>query len=405
MRAAAVALVLIVGAAVVLWYGNTLNSWVLGGLIGGLAALLISIPISLLLFSYLARRHDERAIAEAEEEEMSLAAWESYSLPEPAVEVFEAHAYALPALEPAPLLSAGGRGRRQEVEAGWGEEPVDYRALRGRNLPAPSPSSSSSPRSLRPVSYPRLPAARQSPSQALEGQHYQQPKAVPPTHVKGQAVAAQRPHARSGQPVRYPGFPGYRADAQRSALRAARHEASHQNGAGDGQFGPSSTLKPLPPSRPEQRIVAQQPVQPRVPRAARSPQSLQAPQQYRPRHTVEGSSARALARSGEGSTGQLQVPQGRYPRARETQTDKIGGFPPMTDPLRHQTTEQLARNPQLDGRRRNPDSISGSLKNPIVRRAPYMYEDDPLRQEMAQHVEIPLVRRSSRYEDYGEEED
>ncbi len=72
MRAAAVALVLIVGAAVVLWYGNTLNSWVLGGLIGGLAALLISVPISLMLFSYLARRNDERAKAEAQEE-MSLA--------------------------------------------------------------------------------------------------------------------------------------------------------------------------------------------------------------------------------------------------------------------------------------------------------------------------------------------
>src|ERR1700687_1873395 len=40
MRVAAVALVVIVGAAVVLWFGNTLNSLVLGGLIGGLAALL-----------------------------------------------------------------------------------------------------------------------------------------------------------------------------------------------------------------------------------------------------------------------------------------------------------------------------------------------------------------------------
>jgi hypothetical protein len=35
-----------------------------------------------------------------------------------------------------------------------------------------------------------------------------------------------------------------------------------------------------------------------------------------------------------------------------------------------------------------------------------MYEDDPLRQELAQHIEGPLVRRrSSRYEEYDEEED
>ncbi len=68
MKAVATALVLIVGAAVVLWYGNTLNSWVLGGLIGGLAALLLSIPISLTLFSYLSRRHDGQLRAEAQEQ-------------------------------------------------------------------------------------------------------------------------------------------------------------------------------------------------------------------------------------------------------------------------------------------------------------------------------------------------
>src|SRR2546428_4184383 len=68
MKLTAVALVLIVGAAVVLWFGNMLNSWVLGGLIGGLAALLLSIPISLTLFSYFSRRHDERLRTEAQEE-------------------------------------------------------------------------------------------------------------------------------------------------------------------------------------------------------------------------------------------------------------------------------------------------------------------------------------------------
>src|SRR5438128_11012896 len=67
MRAAALALVLIVGAAVVLSFANTLNSWVVRGLIGGLAALLISIPISLLLFSHFSRRHDEQLKAELEE--------------------------------------------------------------------------------------------------------------------------------------------------------------------------------------------------------------------------------------------------------------------------------------------------------------------------------------------------
>src|ERR1700730_12533066 len=64
MKVAALALVLIVASAVVLIFANTLNSWVVGGLIGGLAALLISIPISLIIFSTLARRHDERLYAQ-----------------------------------------------------------------------------------------------------------------------------------------------------------------------------------------------------------------------------------------------------------------------------------------------------------------------------------------------------
>src|SRR5436305_1888463 len=128
MRAAAVALVLIVGAAVVLWYGNTLNSWVLGGLIGGLAALLVSIPISLTLFSYLSRRHDEQLKAEAQEE-MALAQLESYA--ETPVEIYETDAYMLPPAE-----------YSREVDE-------DYPAPRARNLPVPA-------------SYPRLPVARQS---------------------------------------------------------------------------------------------------------------------------------------------------------------------------------------------------------------------------------------------------
>src|SRR5436305_6554592 len=116
MRAAAVALVLIIGAAVVLWYGNTLNSLVLGGLIGGLAALLVSIPISLILFSYLSRRHDEQLKAEAQEE-MALAQLGSYVYPETSAEVYETDGYML-----------------SEEEA-WSQENNYYRPPKARNLP------------------------------------------------------------------------------------------------------------------------------------------------------------------------------------------------------------------------------------------------------------------------------
>jgi len=39
--------------------------------------------------------------------------------------------------------------------------------------------------------------------------------------------------------------------------------------------------------------------------------------------------------------------------------------------------------------------MTGSLKNRLVRRAPYMYEDAPLREELAQHIDKPVTRRSS----------
>src|SRR5437764_14343488 len=131
MRVAAVALVVIVGAAVVLWFGNTLNSLVLGGLIGGLAALLISIPISLTLFSYLSRRHDEQLKAEAQEE-MAFAQLGTYARPEESTEIYEAS-----------MLSA------EEYD-----EEEYYQAPKARNLPAPSP-------------YPRLPAAQSPTSEKL----------------------------------------------------------------------------------------------------------------------------------------------------------------------------------------------------------------------------------------------
>lgn len=68
MRVAAVALVLIVGAAMVLAFANTLNSWVLGGLLGGLASMLLSIPIALALFILLTRRQEARSAKEEPDE-------------------------------------------------------------------------------------------------------------------------------------------------------------------------------------------------------------------------------------------------------------------------------------------------------------------------------------------------
>ena len=72
---------------------------------------------------------------------------------------------------------------------------------------------------------------------------------------------------------------------------------------------------------------------------------------------------------------------------------------PETENLRvHPQTGQITRNPQLGQSLRNSDMMTGNLKTPLVRRAPYLYDDDPLRQELAQQIdEEPIVRRSSRH--------
>lgn len=390
MRVAPVALVVIVGAAVILWFGNTLNSLVLGGLIGGLAALLISIPISLTLFSYLSRRHDEQLKAEAQEE-MALAQLGAYAYPETSTEVYEAGSYMLP-------------------EEEYSEENNYYRPPKARNLPVPSP-------------YPRLPAGRQNQSPTSENFALRQrstenpltperPERMP-KDIRGNATSTTIRRAVAGRQVQYPGFPGYKPGSERgshqtAALRAARQEAaSQQQLYSDTEFFPTSSSRKLPVVRTEHNLVPQPPG-PNTPRTSRPLQQPQVPNQYRPKRTVDGSSVppgngRALPRGGETSAN--QTTESLRSRMREPQTDQLGRNP-QTGSFRQQPaapttqqTGQIGRNPQLNAQRRNPDVISGSLKNPMVRRAPYMYEDDPLRQELAQQIEAPSIRRSSRYEE------
>lgn len=385
MRAAAVALVLIVGAAVVLWYGNTLNSWVLGGLIGGLAALLLSIPISLTLFSYLARRHEEQLQAE-EQEEITAVQEEAYDYIQAPSEVYEADAYLLN-----PPVERVAREQRTP----------------NRSLPAPS--------------VPRLPAAQQHQSQlSMERQQYRQrANDYPSEPVRQQRPAAvergrgnpdqMRRPMPAKQPVRYPGFPGYQTSTQRSyhqtaALRAARLEAAQQQD-GDTEGLPNHS-KRVPAVRPNQSVA-------KMPRTSRQLQTQQqTPSHYRPKRTVEGTSLppgsnRALPRPGESSNN--QTTGNINPRRQEPETDRIDtGYPqnPRTDQIRRSPqTGQTTRNPQVEPQRRNPDIITGSFNTPLVRRAPYMYEDDPLRQELAQQIDTTgMRRRSSQPLDYENEE-
>ncbi|MBO0790954.1 MAG: hypothetical protein J2P36_08405 [Ktedonobacteraceae bacterium] len=295
MKAVATALVLIVGAAVVLWYGNTLNSWVLGGLIGGLAALLLSIPISLMLFAYLARRHNER---QPVEEEVSLARAYDYD-------------------------------DREEV---WDEE--------GERL--------------RQFYY----------DEERSRQHLEEPEeTVSRRDVYGMAREDVFPSKRITRKM--PQRRLTRSQMQSEALRAARKEAAQQFEEYEEEMSRFSR-------RPLERDLYQSPPERSSRRLSRglSEQADRREQMSNvyPRHRNRGDTHSV-----------------RPQRRREPETDYL-------------YEEELLQTDQIDfsAQRYDPEAQTDNLQRPMIRRAPYLYEDDPLRQELSQYVDEPITRRSSR---------
>ncbi len=379
MRAAAVALVLIIGAVVLLIFANTLNSWVLGGLIGGLAALLISIPISLFLFTILARRHDEelRALQEVLEEEIAAAGIEEREY----AEVYEANAYVL------------------SNEENFYNDPRGRRFSGTHGLPAAGQSQASvsayGTYNQRAGNYP---TGSRRPSQAL-------PQARGKDIPTQQLAPDHRPHKHSVHEVN-----AIRSKYQTAALRAAQREAALE----------SDDVEVVPPhsTAPYKRVAPARSSEPLFERSTQFKQVRPTHQLPPEQQAVNPNSPRRVGDAAPGQKGgtRRNVPSGgvyfpgRAPRtdslrSREPQTDRLRERYPETEPvnLRSQTG-QLIRNPQLVEQLRDPDMITGSLNNPLVRRAPYMYEDDPLREELAQQIDGPIMRRSSRFLQNEEDE-
>ncbi len=355
-RAVAAALVLIAGAAVVLWFGNTLNSWVLGGLIGGLAALLISIPISLIIFSFFARKHDERREQEEYEhyQQVRLARQSVYQ-----EEVYEDGGYAYeeqPAIDERYTRS---RSYRVVEEDHYRDRRSDRRDEQyeetppARQLSLPPPSRVPRERTVTR----HFPAVQHEDYAALPGQ---------PLESNGREIARRRlTQRRSGSP----GMPGYQGKPTRSQLRTRALRAAQQEAASEAEFqitsGPSTLRRqnaiPLyPPSVGEVRRPTR-----KLPHRASKRDALSS---RRP--------ADAFAQNDD-------IPDEFFDDEEETSivSQRQAQFIQDADP----ETEYLA-----------PQTFSGDLRKPLQRRAPYIYEDDELPQGMAQPVE-PRVRRASRY--------
>jgi hypothetical protein len=368
MKAVAAALVLIAGAAVVLWFGNTLNSWVLGGLIGGLAAILLSIPISLTLFSYLSRRHDEELRAEAELAEDEYAqVYEYEDAPARVVRgSYAAEGYA---------LEAGSEELYYEEEEYYQPRALPPRQV-PRSLPAPQRTFEQS------HTMNRLPAVRQNARSPL-------PRPTQKKVARGKDASGRR----TTRHINTPGYePGSVLRSQKSAaLRAARLEKARQD---DVEIMPTYTSKRMPTVRPDPTGQHDQMLRPRRTHQL-SPQDLQSPlPTQRSRRSVDSTPPDELSPFNERDV---------YRRGDPETENLAQDLYPHTGSLRR-PTGQIARNPQLSDFQ--AESPSGSIRRPLQRRAPYMYEDDPLREELSQQLRPPIVRRSSRLESqrFDEEE-
>lgn len=379
MKAVAVALVLIAGAAVVLWYGNTLNSWVLGGLIGGLAALLLSIPISLTLFSYLSKRHDERL--QEEQEEISLARENDY-----------------------PNLPARFARRPREVEGyviadegsedAWQDEEF-YAPRAPRALPAPAQQRQETVYQEQGSRTPeRLPAPQQ-------GTHVSAQRSQQQGRPKGKETTVLRSTTKKINALGYE--PTSALSHHRSeALRTARLEAAKQK-QDDVEVLPTNTPKKGLSVRPNQALAKQSDygTSIRPPRPARQlpPQPTHQP---RPQRRIVDSTPsqheECRLHSSEGENAGT-------PQRVEPHTDYLSHQLPRTGPIRRSSQAgQSMRSSQEHEQGFEEENITGQVNRPLVRRAPYMYEDDPLRQELAQHLDAPAVRRSSRFDEDDEAE-
>ncbi len=375
MKVAALALVLIVASAVVLIFANTLNSWVVGGLIGGLAALLISIPISLIIFSTFARRHDERLyagmllqpeedIAYAEEEYRQEYEEDEYEEVERYGRVYEADAYYVAEEE-------------EEFELPRGRRQPEMRSLppAGQSYASSSARSTAKQRAADPSQNVTSSQASRRPTRELA---YDREKGERTREV---STSRQKPQTGHQRTARAPyTTQSLRSQQQAVARRAARQEAAQGYGSPR-----SEQLSTGPVHRPTTtRHLPPQSIQ------------LSRAQEETSRRNVgadgwsRGTSNRGAKRPSDAGSA----------RPQETQTDQLRdrNSYPSTGPVRlNPETGQMARNRQVDEQYSEEEATTGNLFNPLVRRAPYLYEDDPLREELSQHIEKPIVRRASRH--------
>jgi hypothetical protein len=342
-KTVAMALVLTIGAAVVLWYGNTLNSWVVGGLIGGFAAVLLSIPISLVLFSYFSRHYDvHQQGGVLEHRGLSLAQTSSYSIvldDDNEEYIDEEQEFEYDNDEVSDSEDVDGDEYILVERSVW-EERQSRQLPPARHVSSPSTA--------------RLPVVNQDRLLGMERGHVD----ANPEQRSGQREKSQaRPVKYSGSAGNrnYPSYSRYRSQALRAARAEATLQAEYEN---ENVFLSTRTVrrmrqKPSEDGRwPFSRGAAEPPTN----------NYSQGPQQIVDSLPPQNASPQPLPELDNAS--------------------QIDRFTPYRD-------SQTGYN--LD------EATNDKSSRSLIRRTSYLYEDDCLREEMAEYVKRPMVRRSSRY--------
>jgi hypothetical protein len=394
MRVAAVALVLLVGAVAVLILANTLNAWVLGGLLGGLAAILISIPVSLALFTLLARRHDARQLEHeqrfAHEEEPHFAD----ELEEDRL-VYEAEGYTLPEeedvlAEPEPRFTESRRSVAGYLPApAFTEDEADYLDEFAEEQTLVRRDPRNYPRQ------PRYPVRQLDPSSLT-------PRSSPPAR----------------QDTRVPRPTSSLAQHQSAALRQAKQEAQQQVERRTGSSGRTSQERSSTGSTRRVRPGQAQRPGPASSRTTASQHSLRnqddwASRQERIWRSLDEEETLYDERFTTGHTrtehttadyrSQHYPRRPDYPR-RPRQARQVE---PETDHFADQDEDEFQEERAMRRSRAVTNRPSGDMRNPVVRRAPFLYQDDPLRDEFARQLgtERPITRRSTRSEQYEDDDE
>jgi hypothetical protein len=195
-----------------------------------------------------------------------------------------------------------------------------------------------------------------------------------------------------------------RSRFQTAALHAARREAQQFD---DVEVIPTHTQAPnkrVTPGRTSQPL-AEQPAPSRQARSSSDLSQQQIAHSNGSQRTLDATSGQQKSARHTLSSGELQSTN-KPPRTDSLHMDDLQSdkfrvrslYPETESLLVNPQTSQMERSPQLGRPQRNSDMMTGNLKTPLVRRAPYLYEDDPLRQELVQQIdEGPIVRRSSRH--------